>query len=178
MNCNYFKTFVTVFVFGFMLSINLYAQTDSRFNGNWIHIADDGIEEGLRIHKGYFKDLLDGKSARKGTCTEKNGKFTLEPTHIYGEIINDWLVDLLEVDLEDLGLESKWYTLDELILAFRLTVSNIVKMYVTEEYANELLDVFVSFFSPSTINLSKDANTIILVNEFEGETITVRYNKR
>jgi len=167
----YFGTFLIFIIFGFIFTPNLQGQTDNRLNGYWINVTD-GIEQGLSINNGNFEEVVAGKSYRKGTYTATGGKLTIEPTHIHGEGIN-FIFSNSGINLMDYGIESKWYTVNEFILAFR---SVLIKMGGTEEDANEF--VRSSFSQNRTSNYSVDANTLILLSEFAGNTITLIYNKR
>ncbi|GHS89263.1 hypothetical protein FACS189487_09160 [Campylobacterota bacterium] len=167
---NHFRTFVAVFVFGFMLTINLYAQTDNRLNGNWISIIN-GVKQELRINKGNFEEIIDGIPYRKGTYSASNGKLTMESIQVHGKGINTALIQR-GVNVKDFGIESKWYTLNEIASALK---SALIKIGATEKEASEAVRSFS--WQNNTTDYSVDTNTLTMFPEFRGKIITVTFSK-
>ena len=95
------------------------------------------LEAKLKFNNGNFEYSVDGILFMKGSYTTNAGKLTLNPTHYYGEFF---------------GLESKWYSKNELKTLF----------------PDEDID---GQFSQITSNYSVSSNTLIYAL-FGGESQT------
>lgn len=163
MNRNfYFKITVMTLVFGFTVIWGVEAQTDSRLNGKWSGVVQ-GIEIELNLNNGNYESTSNGVSDSRGTYTSINDKFTLKPTHIYGESFN-----------KSAGadyLEPKWYTVNEFILAFRAI---FLELGVSADLINQLINMIIS---PPSTTYSVDTNTLILTVSIEGQNFVQIYTK-
>jgi hypothetical protein len=146
----WFRILVMVLFLGFVSIGSLYAQTDSRLNGIWVS-NESGIETEYRLNNGNFESTMNKVSMQRGTYTTNNGEITINETHIFG----GWL-DTIGLS----GLESKWYTKNEFIIAFR----NILIEYgvFTESQINEFIYQSMQILS---YTYSVDVNTLILSSE-------------
>jgi hypothetical protein len=147
---SWFKMPVIVLLLEFVSIVSLYAQTDSRLNGIWVS-SENGIETEYRLNNGNFESTMNKVSMQRGTYTTNNGEITINETHIFG----GWL-DTLGLS----GLEPRWYTKNEFIIAFR----NILTGYgvLTESQINEFIYQSMQIFS---YTYSVDVNTLILSSE-------------
>jgi len=154
---------VMILVFGFMVVSGLEAQTDSRLNGRWGGVVQ-GIEMEMRLNNGNYEITSNGVSDTKGTYTAINGVFTMKPTHIFGESFNKTAGSTY--------LESKWYTVNEFIVAFRTI---FLGLGIHEEVINQLITMLIS---PPSTSYSVDANTLITTVSIEGQNFVQIYTKK
>jgi len=156
------RTFLMVLIFGLMIVGSLYAQTDNRLNGRWT-VTQDGIELEYRFNNGNFDEFMMGGPSGRGTYTASNGEITINHTHVHGGLFES-------IGLS--GLESKWYTRNEAIIALR--------PIFTEWGASEsqIIDAVNSMMSNRKYNYSVDANSLILSGTIEGQNILLIFNKK
>jgi len=110
-----FGKLVTMLVFGMAIYGCVKAQTDTRLNGTWK--SDFNIN---KYNSGDVEFLdTDGTPYNQGTYTTKDNKITFTVTHIFGSIYDD-------------GLDSRWYSLDELKKDFSEIFDTFVCEYVVD----------------------------------------------
>ena len=156
---------VMVLVFGMTVVGNLEAQTDRHLNGTWIKFSD-GVEDELRLRNGNFEEFINGVPVCRGTYTTNNGKIDWTVTQLFGEGMNQLIKTF------NTGLESKWYSRNEFIIAIR---SALMRLDIPEEIINELIAIIIS---PPQDTYSVDGNTLITTSTNGGETIVSIYNKK
>ena len=145
-----------VIVFGLMVIGNLEAQTDSRLNGRWVTV-NQKTEREYRLNDGNFVLANDGVIGSRGTYTTNNGEIIFNLTHFFGG---------------DLGLESKWYSINEFIIAIR-------PLFVREGASEEMInEIFYYMISIPKATYSVEANSLILVSTVEGEKVVEIFTKR
>ena len=153
---------VMVFFLGFAGIGSLYAQTDNRLNGRWVSIGYE-VETEYIFNNGNFESTINGVSMQKGTYTTNNSEIIIYETHFFGGFL-----DILGVS----GLESKWYSINEFIIAFR----KILTEYgLSENQINETVNQMMAA-SPSTYTYSVDANILKLSST--GNNQVIIFNKK
>jgi hypothetical protein len=152
------RIFAIVLVFGFILIGTLEAQNDNRLNGRWVSVEGQ-VETEYRFNNGNFESSINGVSMQRGTYTTNNGEITVYETHLYGGAF-----DIMGIP----GLESKWYTRNEFIIAIRPILAGFG---LSDSQINELVH---EMMSNSLYNYSVDANTLI----FSSAGGTVIFNRK
>jgi len=158
-----------VFLFGIITVGNIEAQTDNRLNGSWYDVIE-GTEIEFIFLNGNFEEKFNGQSFRRGTFTTNSRELTIHPTYIHGGVFNN-MMNLAGIDL---GLDSKWHTFNEAIIAIR---SALLRMGFSEREANEFVQLVVSH-DDLTYQYSVDSNSLILVSTLMGESFTVFLKRR
>ena len=154
----YVRISVMTLVFGFMVIGTLEAQADNRLNGRWFS-ADGGIETEYRFNNGNFESSIGGIPLQRGTYTTNNGEITIYETHIFGGAL-----DVMGIS----GLESKWYSRNEFIIAIRPI---LIGFGLSDREVNEAIH---DMMSTASYNYSVDANTLI----FSSTDGVIVFNKR
>ncbi|MDR0321320.1 MAG: hypothetical protein LBI28_07435 [Treponema sp.] len=165
-----FKTLVMTLVFGLLSVWSLSAQTDNRLNGKWFGASEsnDGTEWELTLNNGNYESSANGGIPYdKGTYTTNNGEITLKPTHIFGGGVNS----VFDYPI----LESKWYTINVFVIAFR---TFFLEDGAPEEDEEDINDVINFIISLSPYLYYVDANMLTLTTELEGEPFTRTYTRR
>ena len=130
-------------------------QVDKSINGSWVL---DGFE--ISLKDGKFEEFIGEIPWRRGSYTTDDGKITVVPTHVFGEGFNT----LFGISENESGIESKWYTINDFISAFK---SALIKMGLSESEAeketNDFVNAFHSANSTSFYNLS--GNILYLTND-------------
>jgi len=139
-----------VFFSGFVGIGSLHAQTDTRLNGRWVSIGYE-IETEYIFNDGNFESTINGISMQRGTYTTNSGEIIIYETHIFGGSL-----DILGIS----GLESKWYSINEFIIAFRRILTEYgFSQNQIDETVNQMTATPSSTY---TYTYSVDANTLIL----------------
>ena len=151
---------IIVFFLGFVGIGSLYAQTDNRLNGRWVSIESEEEME-YRFNNGNFESTINGVSLQKGTYTTNSNEIIVYETHIFGGYLNTLGIS---------GLESKWYSRNEFIIACR----RILAEYgLSQDQINETVN---QMMATSSYTYSVDANTLILSSTGDNEVII--FNKK
>jgi hypothetical protein len=140
---------VMALVFGFFVAWSLEAQTDRRLNGRWAGVVNGGVME-WRFNNENYESSRAGVASERGTYTAINGELTVKPTHIFGGPFASKGIP---------GFESKWYTINEFIIAFR---PFLLEQGVPEREINQFIQRMISL---PPVSYSVDSNTLILINE-------------
>jgi hypothetical protein len=119
---------------------------DSALNGTWVSGSGASQIE-VKLENGKF----EYSSMMKGTYTTASGKLTMKVTHMYGDMM---------------GLESKWYSKDELKTAMGQT--GIPDEYIEESVAE--------IFTEQTGNYTLSGDTLTITME-EGSATTFTRKK-
>jgi hypothetical protein len=157
-----------ILVFGMILIGNLEAQTDSRLNGAWVQVIE-GMEVEIILGNGNFEELYNKVPWRRGTFTTNNEELAIKPTHVFGGGV-DVIFGALGIDF---GIESKWYTINEYIIAFR---ASLLRLGATEREVDEFVQSAMSV--NSTSSYSVDSNTLILNSELLGQNYEIIFTKK
>jgi hypothetical protein len=146
------RFFLISLFFSFIAIGSLFAQTDSRLNGRWVTVIEDFTLE-YRFNNGNFEITANGLQNEKGTYTTNSGTLVRTSTHIHGDFMNTIFSEI------GIILDSKWYTINEFILAVK---PKLVNLGLSEKDINTFVNTLVS----STISFpySVDAKTLILTD--------------
>jgi hypothetical protein len=157
------RFFLISLFFSFIAIGPLFAQTDNRLNGRWVTVIEDLTLEYI-LNNGKFEITANGLQNEKGTYTTNNGILLRTSTHIHGDFMNTIFSEI------GIVLESKWYTINEFILA---VTPSLKKLGLSEKDINTFINALVS----STISFpySVDAKTLILTDT-NGEVLI--FNKK
>jgi len=164
-----FKMLIIALSFGFVVIGSLFAQTDNRLNGRWITVQDDITME-YRFNNGNFEDSTNGLSYRRGTYTVSNGNINLNYTHMHGDSFN-FIFNELGISFSK--LDSKWHTLNEVILAVRPI---FIGLGFSERDVNNAIHSMMT--SNQSVPYSVDTNTLILTFSEGNERTVLIFNKR
>ena len=134
-------------------------KTDPGLNGTWVTVFMDNETE-VKLNNGKYEEKLNGISAAKGTFTTIDGEYIPVRTHIFGDFFSI------------LMLESKWYAIDEFIIAFKSSVQNLG---MPESEIDEFL---ANISSPQKASYSVDANSLILKYDDDDDEVVVIYNRK
>ena len=159
------KVFLTIFFVTIILSpcFSQAANVDTRLNGIWVGTIG-GIEVEFRFNNGNFESATNGNTDTRGTYTTINGEITLKPAHVHGSSFN--------ATAGASFLESKWYTINEYIVAIR---DIFLRLGFAESYINEITYFMIS---PPSSSYSVDANTLILTSNINGNKTVQILTKR
>ena len=136
------------------------SKVDTALNGTWVGTIEE-IEFEYKFRNGNFENSVAGLQ-QKGTYTTENSKISFNYTHINGD---GWEEFCKQIGLDfDWGLKSKWYTLNEFILAVK---PQFLELGLSDKEVNELVGQIIS--SLPSINYSVDNKSLIL--KMEDETI-------
>ena len=80
---------------------------DSALNGTWIANEANGVDASeiilaVKFNNGNWEESIDGIPMVKGNYTTNSGTITIKITHVHSKFF-----------LDELDLESKWYSLNE-----------------------------------------------------------------
>jgi hypothetical protein len=159
-----------ILFFGFISIVNLEAQTDNRLNGTWVSTTE-GVEVEMRIQNGNIEALIDGVLAQRSTYTTNNREITTVGTHIHGGV----LISTMGSAGIDLGLESRWYSADEIIITFR---AFLLKRGVSEREVNVFVQSVVSGFEPETSQYLIDSDTLVMITTVQRQSTTTIFTRR
>jgi len=154
-----FKVLLITFFFTFMAIGSLFAQTDKRLNGKWEAVLGD-LTLVYRFNNGNFEITVNGMQNEKGTYTVNNSELIRTSTHIHGDFMNSLFSEI------GISLESKWYTINEFILAVR---PSLVKLGLSDNDINTFINTLVS--STVSFPYSIDNKTLILTDTNGGAII-------
>ena len=156
-------------VFGMvLLSCNKGAsRLDAALNGTWIGIDNNGVSIEIKFQNGNFesstKSIDTGDVEAKGTYITESGKIIMNTTQsrmIGGEVA------------QELGIESRWYSNEELILIFK----PIFEIYgMSDEEINILVNLTVS---PPAGAYSVDGDILTITTTIQGHSSTVTLRKQ
>jgi len=158
------RKYLLVIIFGMLVAGNIEAQTDNRLNGTWVGVTE-GVDFELILRNGNFEEKYYGESFRRGAFTANGRELTITPTNIHGGGFNK----IMSPFGIDFGLESKWYTFNEAIIAIR---NALLRLGLSEREANEFVQIAITS-DDQTSQYSVDDNTLILVSTAMGQTITI-----
>jgi len=137
------KTKTRIFLlFGFIVIGSLYAQTNNCLNGKWI-TTYKGVETEFRFNNGNFESFSMGVPSARGTYMAINGIITINFSHIHGSSLDSFLS----------GIESRWYTRDEIIIAFR---------QLEDLSESEIIGLVNGLMFNRRYNYSMDTNSLFL----------------
>lgn len=178
------KSLVMMLAFAFLAVGNLAAQTDSRLNGTWAGVWQE-TELEYRFSNGNYEESADGVPSERGTYTTYNGEIRWNPTHYFGSAINslffDPIFDLLDIPrVLRLGLfefESRWYSKNEFIIAYR---SFLLALLLASGVPDDgtLDEIIYPIVSPSPATYSVDANSLILTSTVYDQKVVIILTKR
>ncbi|MDR2480237.1 MAG: hypothetical protein LBD48_13140 [Treponema sp.] len=109
------------------------------------------------MDNGNWEGSVDGIPQVKGTYTAAGGKLTLKSTHVHGA----WYGG-------QYGIESKWYSKDELKTALKQAIPGMTDEEFEEDYSHS------GWFRESTGDYSVNGNTLTLTDENGGTTTWTR----
>jgi hypothetical protein len=124
---------------------------DSALNGTWVSGSGSSQQE-LKLDNGNFEVSSGGISMMKGTYTAASGKLTIKGTHVHGSMFGSS------------GIESKWYSKDELKTAIKQAMPGI-----TDEQFEES---FSFGFTEQTGDYSVNGNTFTMTSGGQTTTYT------
>jgi hypothetical protein len=113
---------------------------DSALNGTWVSGSGSNQQE-IKLDNGNFEVSSGGNSMMKGTYAAAGGKLTIKITRVHGDM---------------LGIESKWYSKDELKTAVKQANPGM-----TDEQFEEN---FSSVFTEQTGDYSVNGNTLTMTS--------------
>jgi hypothetical protein len=163
------KSLVMMLAFAFLAVGNLAAQIDSRLNGTWVGVFQ-GYEVEYVFNNENYSSSIDGVPSDRGTYTINNGEIRWNITHFFGGSMNSIISK--ELGFNELGfgitlLESRWYSRNEFVIAFRAMLLNFG---VEETEVNEIIYPFVSPL-PDTISI--DSNSLILTSTVYDQRVVI-----
>jgi hypothetical protein len=119
-------------------------------NGTWV--SDSETSQEITLNNGNFEVSRGGSAIMKGTYTASGGKLTSKPTLIHGSFFEQ---------ASQMGLESKWYTKDEL------------KSAMADRITDELFEsMFAEKFAETTSDYSVSDSTLTMTSKGETTTYT------
>jgi len=143
------------------------SKTDPVLNGTWAGTFE-GIEQFEFVYtfrNGKFENSAAGLK-QKGTFTTENGEIAFTSTHVNGDGWDEYMQNVIGLDL-DWAVESKWYTVEEFILAVK---PNFLELGVSEEDLEEIFGELIS--SSLSIGYSVEDKSLLLT--MGGETLTLQ----
>ena len=144
------------------------SKVDTALNGTWLGKDKSGSEIEMKLRNGKFE--LSSKSndgdivESKGNYTTDNGKITMNT--------NQSRITGSSEFIKELGLESKWYTNNELIIIFK----SIFEGYgISEKDISEIVNLMIS---PPEGKYSVDGKSLIITTTYGGQSSAVILNKK
>ena len=156
-----------IILLGLLLICSLEAQTDNRLNGRWVAVVKESTLE-YRFNNGSFEISVNGILNEKGTYIINNGKIILTSTHVHGDIstmfntLFNTIFDYYgQKPDSNIKLDSKWYTINEFIIAIRPQLINLfLKHGLPESNVDEAIASVIS--SSDSVPYSVDNNSLII----------------
>ena len=155
----FLKILTLMVIFG-SFSVNyISAQTDRMLNGTWVSIED---ETNQWIYNNGDFEAFNEAVGLKGTYTVNNGILSRNLTNVF-----------LPMEIaHDIGLESKWFTLNEFIITFRLA---LIKAGIQNEIIDQIINNLIDL--PSA-NYSVDADSLVLTFVDTGKILVQIFYKK
>lgn len=159
-----YKSLIVLVFFGFTV-VSCSSKVDTNLNGTWV---TDGslFKIEYKFNNGNFEATIsmeDGDIKSKGTYTTDNGVLTVNAKQMFSTV-----ADMLQ----QLHLESKWYTINEIIIAFRPFLEGY---RLSEAEINQMIS---NMISPPGGAYSVDGKSLIVTTTMNGMTSSVIYLKK
>jgi hypothetical protein len=126
---------------------------DSALNGTWVSGSGSGSnQQEIKLDNGNLEVSIGGSSGMKGTYTAASGKLTMKVTHIHGGMFGS--------SASQMGLESKWYSKDELKSAVKQVMSTMTDEQFNQQFGNMFIEQIGDYsVSGDTLTITTEGST-------------------